>query len=79
MLTLAANLGLRRSMGERGSERMKMCGHDTYVSEIEHLVSASLAAPRRTGLAARGMAAVGAVIIFAARATLFARGLHKRA
>ena len=73
MLTLAGDPGLRRSMGERGRERVKMWGHDTYVSEMEHLVSACLTAPRRTTFAARGMSAAGTVVIHTASAAARAR------
>ena len=68
MVTLAANRDLRKSMSERGLERMKMWGHDTYVSEMEHLVSACLTAPRRTTFAARGVSAAGTVVVHTASA-----------
>lgn len=68
MLALAANPGLRRSMGQRALDRMTMWGHDTYVVEMERLVSACLAAPRRATFAAAAMSAAGRVAIHAAQA-----------
>lgn len=67
MLELAAQPDVRRCMGARGAERAKAWGHDTYATELEQAVRACLATPRRTGLAARSMTAVGTVIMFAAR------------
>jgi glycosyltransferase involved in cell wall biosynthesis len=66
MLILAADPDLRRSMGERGAERVKMWGHDTYVAEVERLVNGCLALPPRTTLAARALSSSGRVLIYTA-------------
>lgn len=66
MLTLAANPNLRASMGKRGAERVHDWGHDTYASEMERLVSACLAVPRRRSLSARAISAVGRLAVYLA-------------
>lgn len=65
MRTLAADPALRRSMGARGAARVRMWGHDTYVAEVERLVSGCLAMPARASAAARVMTVAGSMIVYA--------------
>jgi glycosyltransferase involved in cell wall biosynthesis len=74
MLTLAADPGLRRSMGERGAERVRTWGHDAYVTAIEDLVRACLAQTARATMAARLVTAAGRVAVHASDA---ARVFHR--
>src|SRR5688572_11479084 len=66
MITLAADAGLRRTMGARAVERVTAWDHEAWADDFERFVEASLALPRRGTPAARATAAAGTVILAAA-------------
>jgi FkbM family methyltransferase len=66
MITLAADAGLRRTMGARAAERVTGWDHEAWADDFERFVEASLALPRRGTPAARATAAAGTVILAAA-------------
>ena len=66
ILTLAADRSLRATMGARGAARVRAWGHERWADDFERFVSASLALPRRTTMAARTTAAAGALMVAAA-------------